>query len=155
MPATQDILREIVALNRRRTGAGIDPLEYQRWLDLSAKLRQEFPSHPPLGGRKETQIRIEFPDYDALLDAAMFNVQPIGIYVNTPFAAEVGVKFGLVVFVKESQNSYRGGVEVISNNVGPGFSTANLGMGMRFTQRASELRSVLEKISGTADAPAD
>jgi hypothetical protein len=155
MLTAQDILRKVVALNKRRAGEGLDPLEYQRWLDLSSKLRQEFPCHPPLGGRKETHIRIEFSDYDALLDATMFNIQPIGIYINTPFAADVGAKFGLNVFIKESQSSYRGGVEVVSNNIGPDFSTANLGMGMRFTERASELRSVLEKISGTTGAPAD
>jgi hypothetical protein len=46
MPEPLDRLREVAALNRRRTGEGITPLEY--WLDLSAKLRSDFPNHPPL-----------------------------------------------------------------------------------------------------------
>ena len=38
MPRTQDALREVVALNKRRTREGITPLEYLRWLDLYKSL---------------------------------------------------------------------------------------------------------------------
>ena len=148
MPSAQDLLREVFALNKRRTREGITPLEYQRWLDLGAKLRKEFPDHPPLGGPGETQIRVEFRDLEALRAATMLNVRPTGIYVGTPFAAEVGTKFGLAVFVKESGEDFRSRVEVVSNNVGPDFSTANLGMGMKFVDRDCELRRVLDRLCG-------
>ncbi len=152
MPTSQDMLREVVALNKRRTTEGITPIEYQRWLDLSAKLRQEYPDHPPLGGRGRTQIRIDFRDEEALLESTMFNIQPIGLFVNTPFAAEVGAKLGVVVFVKATGEELRAKVEVVSNNVGPGFSTAMLGMGLRFTERTSDLRAVLERLCAECDA---
>lgn len=148
MPGPQDLLREIFVLNRRRTSEGISPLEYQRWLDVSAKLRKEFPDHPPLGGRGDTCIRIEFGDHEELRAATMLNVRPIGLYVNTPFAAEVGTGFCLVVLVKETGCEYRSKVEVVSNNVGPDYSTANLGMGMKFTERSCELRSLLDELCG-------
>ncbi len=146
MSTAQSTLREVVALNKRRTTKGITPLEYQRWLDLSAKLRNEFPDHPPLGGRGETLIRVDFPSLDRLHDAAMFNIRPIGIYLDTPFAADVGTKLGLVVFIRESSEEFRGRVEVVSNNVGPDFSTANLGMGMKFTEKNCALREVLDRL---------
>ena len=151
MPRAQDVLREVVALNKRRTHEGLTPLEYQRWLDLSAKLRKHFPTHPSLGGRGETHIRVEYANSDALQDATMLNVHPIGIYANTPFAAEMGAKFGLVVFVKESGEEFRSRVEVVSNNVGPDFSTANLGMGMKFIENNCELRRVLNGLCGIGD----
>jgi hypothetical protein len=50
-------------------------------------------------------------------------------------AAEVGSKLG-----------------VVSNNVGPGFSTAMLGMGLRFTERKSDLRAALERLCEEHDA---
>ena len=148
MPEPQDRLREVAALNRRRTGEGITPLEYQRWLDLSAKLRSDFPNHPPLGGRGDTCIRVEFRDAADLRASTMQNVRPIGVYVNTPFAAEVGSTFLLVAIVKDTGVEFRSRVEVVSNNVGPGFSTANLGMGMRFREADCELRRVLDRLCG-------
>ncbi len=151
MPTPQDMLREVVALNKRRTTEGITPIEYQRWLDLSAKLRKAFPDHPRLGGRGLTQIRIDFRDEKELLESTMFNIRPIGLFISTPFAAEVGSKFGVVVFVKATGEELRAKVEVVSNNVGPGFSTAMLGMGLRFAQRDSELRAALEKLCAERD----
>ncbi len=146
MATPQDMLREVAALNRRRTRDGISPIEYQRWLDLRQKLSVAFPAYPPLKSRTTTWIRVEFRDEDALLDSMMFNIRPIGIFIMTPFAAEVGAKLGLVVFVQSTGEQLRARVEVVSNNVGPDFSTALLGMGLRFTERVSDLRSALEKI---------
>ncbi len=150
MPSAQDVLREVVALNKRRTAEGLTPLEYQRWLDLGGKLRKEFPGHPPLG-RGETQIRVEFRDFDRLRASTMLNIRPIGIYVNTPFAAEVGSNFGLVVFIKENGEEFRSRVEVVSNNVGPDYSTAHLGMGMKFIENDCQLRRVLDRLCGVVD----
>lgn len=149
--SAQDVLREVVALDERRTSEGISPLEYQRWLDLGEKLRKQFPGHPPLGGRGETRIRVELRDEDALRDATMLNVRPTGIYVNTPFAAEVGAKFALIVSVKQSGKEFRSRVEVVSNNVGPEYSTAKLGMGMKFLEKDCELRRVLDRLCVAGD----
>ena len=55
-----------------------------------------------------------------------------------------------MALIKESGVEYRGQVEVVSNNVGPDFSTANLGMGLRFTKSSSELRSLLDHLCGTS-----
>ena len=151
MSSLQDILREVFALNKRRTTEGITPLEYQRWLDLSGKLRKEFPSHPPLGGRGDTCIRVELEDEDALHNATMLNMLPIGIYVNTPFAAEVGTRLGLVVFIKSTAQEFRTRIEVVSTNIGPEFSTAHLGMGMKFVDRDCDLRRALNRLCDVSE----
>lgn len=147
MPSAQDVLRELASLDERRTTQGITPLEYLRWLDLEAQLRTEFPEEPSLPmGDAETFIRIEFRSERSLKSATMRNVRPTGIYVNTPFAPEIGTQFGLVVFVKDSRAEYRSRVEVVSNNMSSGFSTANLGMGMKFLDPECELRAVLDRL---------
>ena len=46
------------------------------------------------------------------------------------------------------RNHFRGDIEVVSNNVGPEFSTKQLGMGVRFTTPESDLRSFLDALCG-------
>ena len=145
MRSAQEILREVVGLNKRRTGEGLTPLEYQRWLDVSAQLRKAFPNHPPLG-RGETCLRIEYRDLEDLHSWVMLNIHPIGIFVNTPFAPEVGSRFRILATIKETGKQYESWVEVVSNNVGPDYSTAHLGMGLRFTRSSCELRSLLDEL---------
>ena len=74
----------------------------------------------------------------------MANVRPIGLFVPTPFAAEPGTKFELRVTVEETGDAYDSPVVVVSNNVGPGFSTQSLGMGVRFATGDCALRRALE-----------
>ena len=151
MQSPQNLLREFVALNRKRSGAGITPLEFQRWLDLSQQLRRKFPDHPPLGERGATRICVEFASRVALKDGVMLNGRPIGTFVATPFAPEKGTKFELRVLVVETGEEFESQVEVVSMNVGPEFSTQYLGMGLRFVQSRCDLRSVLDELCGFED----
>lgn len=147
-PSPQDLLREYAQLNRRRKGDGISPLELQRWSDLQGQLERAFPGRPPLGTGGTTRVRVEFASVEELRGAIMANVRPIGLFVNTPFAPETGTEFALRVFVKETQRSFDAAVVVISNNVGPDFSTAALGMGLRFSATQSTLRAELDRLYG-------
>ena len=151
MTNPQDLLREFIALNRQRSDTGVSLLEYQRWMDLSQQLRRKFPDHPPLGRRGATRIRVEFACRRALKSAVMLNVRPVGIFVATPFAPEKGTNFELRVCITETQEEFDSNVEVISNNVGPEFSTQNLGMGLRFVESRCDLRSVLNELCGFVD----
>ncbi len=146
MPSPQDLLREYVGLNRRRVAEGITPLEYQRWLDLGEQLARSFPNHPRLGPRGETRIRTKYRTRCELRESIMSNVRPIGLFVNTPFAADAGTEFELVVHLEESGEIWHGRVVVVSNNVGPGFTTASLGMGVRFRTARCELRAAVDAI---------
>ena len=144
-PSVQDLLREFAQLNGRRKGSGITPLEFQRWLDLRSKLEKAFPGRPPPDGGR-TRVLVEFESRVALSQSIMANVRPIGLFVPTPFAAEPGTKFELRVQIVETSETYDSPVVVVSNNVGPEFSTQNLGMGVRFTTSRGELHQVLDEL---------
>ena len=145
VPSPQKLLREFARLNRRRKDSGITPLELQRWLDLRSKLEKEFPGRPPPGGGT-THVVVGFESRHALRRAIMANLRPIGLFVPTPFAAEPGTNFGLTVTVEGTGERFAGPVIVASNNVGPGFSTQSLGMGVRFASEDCALRRALEAL---------
>jgi hypothetical protein len=144
----QDLLREFAQLNGRRTEEGVTPLEYVRWCDLRQRLARMFPDRPPLGGRGPTRVVVEFRTRERIKEAVMFNVRPIGLFINTPFAPETGTEFDLRVRLLETGEEFSSPVEVVSENVGPQFSTDRLGMGVRFTTGESDLRSFLDVLCG-------
>ena len=148
MASAQDLLREYAKLNRRRKGAeGITPLEYQRWSDLRGKLEKTFPGRSAPGGEGRSRIRVAFDCLDALADAAMFNVRPVGLFIATPFALESGTEFELIVEVQETGERFETRCRVVSNNVGPDFSTAALGMGVRFRSAETPLADRLAALT--------
>ena len=149
MRTPQDLLREYAHINRKRKGCGISALEYQRWLDLRRQLEQAFPNRPPLGTGGATRLRVEFSSLKQLADAVMWNVRPIGLFVHTPFAPDNGTRLVMVLVVEETGETHETPVVVISNNVGPDFSTADLGMGLRFTVQDCGLSARLEELCGS------
>ena len=149
MRAPQDLLREYAHLNRKRKGCGVSALEYQRWLDLRRQLEQAFPDRPPLGTGGATRLRVEFATVKKLADAVMWNVRPVGLFVHTPFAPDNGTNLVLVLVVEETGETHETPVVVVSNNVGPDFSTADLGMGLRFASRDCGLSARLEELCGS------
>ena len=149
MQALQDLLREYAQINRRRKSCGISPLEYQRWLDLRQQLEQAFPNRPALGTGGTTRLRVEFSRLEKLANSVMWNVKPVGLFVNTPFAPNIGTLFVMILVVKETGETYETPAVVVSSNVGPDFSTAALGMGLRLTVQDCGLFSRLEELCGS------
>ncbi len=147
MPSPQDLLREYAALNRRRGEEGVTPLEYQRWLDLGRQLDLLFPQRPVRRDPGPVRLRVEFESEDALREALMREVRPLGLFVPTPFTAEVGTRFELCLELRAPRESASGAVEVASTNVGPGFSTAALGMGLRLRRAEGPLHALLERFA--------
>lgn len=89
---------------------------------------------------------VEFKNRDRLAESVMMNVRPIGLFIDTPFAPESGTRLTLLVLVEDTGEVFRSRVVVVSNNVGPGFSTRSLGMGVRFSNSECELRAVLNEL---------
>ena len=129
MRANHDLLREYAQLDRRRKDDGITQLEFQRWLDLRERLERAFPGKSALGIGGNTRICVEFASPVALTKAVMMNLRPVGLFVLTPFALEEGTRFELRVTVEETREVFDSPVVVVSQNVGPEFSTTALGMG--------------------------
>lgn len=146
MASAQDLLREYAALNRKRSEEGVTPLEYQRWLDLGQQLDRLFPKRPVRRHPGSVRMRIEFESLSALGSAVMREIRPVGVFALTPFAAVVGTRFELWILVRETGESATGDVEVVSTNVGPGYSTNALGMGLRLRGTGGSLRALLERL---------
>ena len=92
---------------------------------------------------------MEFSTLKRLADAVMWNVRPIGLFVHTPFAPENGTRFVMILVVEETGETHETPVIVVSNNVGPDFSTADLGMGLRFMSQDCGLSARLEELCGS------
>ncbi len=78
----------------------------------------------------------------------MLNVRPVGLFVHTPFPPERGTQLELRVHVVDTGEIYSSRVCVVSNNVGPEFSTEAFGMGLKFRDADCELRAVLDELCG-------
>ena len=145
----QDLLREWALLNRKRKDSGVSPLEYLRWLDVRSKLEKLFPGKPVPGAGGKARVCIEFQNQHLLRAAVMKNVRPIGLFVRTPFGPEVGERFELRVQLLDLDERYDGAVTVVSNNVGPGFSTVDMGIGVRVQGEGSLQAKLFEVIGVT------
>jgi len=139
------LLREFGSLERKRVGSGVTPLEYQRWLDLQKRMQRAFPQgHRPDGvdrrrsTRATTRMLAEFENFEHLREAVIENVSRGGVFVSTPFAAEIGTDLILRIFVEESGERVDIPCEVVSNNVGNDFTTEVLGMGLKFKGLTSD-----------------
>ena len=148
-----DMLREFAGLNQKRKTDGVTPLEYQRWLDLGRRLAKAFPDLPKPARSGRVCIVVEFKSREELREVIMMNVRPIGLFIQTPFPPDEGTTFDLRVRVQETEELLSSRVVVVSNNVGPDYSTQCLGMGVRFCQAACELRAVLDELSGVGEDP--
>jgi len=133
------LVREFGALEKKRAGSGISPLEYQRWLDLKKVLEDRFPQGDGPGGRNRrasvripTRIRVQFATRDALRHAVISNVSHRGLFISTPFGLEIGSEFIVRLDLGDTGEVIEVPCEVVSNNVGEDLSSLRLGMGVKF-----------------------
>ena len=144
------LFREYADLERKRCGDGVTPLEYLRWLDLDARLSA---GRPGAGGderrlhkRHKTTLRVEFGSVDHFRDAYIRDLSRGGVFVATPFAAEIGTELVLRIRLASSERSYEMPGVVVTNNVGDGFTTRSLGMGVHFRPTNAQQRNDLEEL---------
>ncbi len=152
------MFREYAALERLRSGAGVTPLEYQRWLDLRTRLeskltqqhgeRREF-------DRKPTRLRVDFRSEQSLHRAVIRNLSRGGVFVATPFAAEVGTTLILLLQIQDTGESVEVPGVVVTNNVADGFSTARMGMGVRFEGLSEQQQEWVDSLLVDSAAGAD
>ncbi len=163
----QLLFREYMHLDRKRTGDGLTPLEYQRWRALSRELGKRFSKGPPKGGaerrdsvRVPTRLKVSFASPDAVSQAWMTNISRGGLFINTAFPAETGTRLDLELRIESTAETLRVPVEVVSSNVGDAFNTGELGMGVRFMPMPDGLRKKLDDFyeavgARRADSPQD
>jgi uncharacterized protein (TIGR02266 family) len=133
------LLREFGQLDKARSREGLTPLQYQRWLDLKRTLAKHVePGAGPEGIERRNHLRlpmrllVEYRSRDSLRSAMITNLSRGGVFINTAFAPEIGARFTLCLRIDETQEAVDVPCEVVSHNVGDGFSTQTLGMGLKF-----------------------
>jgi uncharacterized protein (TIGR02266 family) len=156
------LLREFGLLDRKRSADGVTPLEYQRWRDLKKTLANSIPQVAAPSGRDRrqhvrvpTRILIDFRSSDELREAVISNISHGGLFINTPFAPDIGQEFMLCLRVGESTEVLDVPCEVISNNVGNGFTTDTLGMGVKFKNLDAQQREAVDRLFESALAAED
>ncbi len=159
-----EMFREYADIERRRSSSGVTALEYQRWLDLRArlaKLRTDgsrgAPADVPATAAGDepcsaTRLLVEFTTPECLRRAWMHNVLGDGVFIDTPFAADVGTEFELVIAVKDVEQPFLIPASVVSNNVADGFSTEQLGMGVRFHLGGAKAREAFGELRAVVRA---
>ncbi|CAN0249344.1 unnamed protein product [Discosporangium mesarthrocarpum] len=136
------LMREFGSLERKRLGAGVTPLEYQRWLDLKGQIGHSFAKSrraglQAMGGsegkERPTRLLVEYRDREHLLESIVSNLQPAGFFVATPFAAEVGVTFSMRVSLEE-EGEVADVPVVVATSISQGahtLSTMSMGMSVK------------------------
>lgn len=140
------LMREFGTLERQRLHAGVTPLEYQRWLDLKGKIGKSFAKTRRAGleraggessnesaGARLTRLVLEYRSRDELLDSVVDHIRPVGLFVPTPFAAEVGTNFLARVTLELEGDSADLPVCVVTS-ISEGaqtLSTMSMGMGVK------------------------
>jgi uncharacterized protein (TIGR02266 family) len=144
------LFREYMQLENKRVGQGVTPLEFQRWLDVKKTLGKHFQAGPDRERRSservETRIRVAFKSEELFRQAAIRNLSRGGVFIATPFAAEVGTELVLRIHIQSSSVDLEVPGVVASNNVSDGHSTGVLGMGVRFGNLSEEQKSALDAV---------
>lgn len=134
-PSVVAMFREYAVLERLRSSTGVTPLEYQRWLDLRTRLEAQLPQVPGDRRRFErtpTRLKVGFKSERSLQRAVIRNLSRGGVFVATPFAADVGTSLELLLRIDDTGELVEIPGVVVSSNVSDGISTARMGMGVRF-----------------------
>lgn len=147
------LLREFAVLDRKRTNEGVSPLEYQRWLDLRKRLDEGL-GNAELPGRMErrasarvpTRIRVEFTTPGRFQQATIRNLSDGGLFIGTPFAAEIGTTLVLSISIHSTGEVLDLPVEVVTNNMGDGFSTTAFGMGVKFVALSTSQKTAVHNL---------
>ena len=153
MRTIQQDFREFAHLDRKRTGDGVTPREYRRWLLLRHRLDKVFTSGPPAGqSERRTSLRVPtrlMVSYDALsgLDGVLTNLSRTGCFIRADLPAPVGTRLDLMLNGEDLPEVLELQAEVVSIDVRQDGSTlGERGMGLRFLQLSADTQKKLDSI---------
>lgn len=148
----QSLFREYVRLERKRVREGTTPEEHRRLCELGERLHKRLSVGPPGGSERRTSVRTvtrivaEFRTPDDLQRAIIRNLSGTGVFVSTAAPPEIGTELALRVRVASSGRVVDLPGVVVSRHVGDGFSTSDLGMGVRFRPLDELQQSALDDL---------
>ena len=133
------LMREFGGLERKRLGAGVTPLEYQRWLDLKGQIGKNFAKAradglQAMGGaegkERPTRLVVAYKNREHLIESIVSNIQPAGFFVPTPFAAEVGTTFLVRLSLEEEGEVADVPIVVVTSITQGAHTLSTMSMGM-------------------------
>lgn len=161
MRTIQEDFREFVHLDRRRTGDGVTPAQYRRWLELRHRLDKVFSAGPPEGQaerrgslRIPTRLRVSY-DPVSRLEGVVRNLSRTGCFICSDLPAPVGTRLQLVLGGRGMGEPLELDAKVVSHDVTHDGATPGLrGMGLRFVDVGPEARKKLDELYAGLEAAA-
>jgi len=159
MRTLQEDFREFAHLDRKRTGDGVSPREYRRWLLLRHRLDKAFTSGPPEGlTERRTSLRVPTRlrvSYDRLagLEGVLGNLSRSGCFIRTDLPAPVGTRLDLVLRSDGLPDDLELPAEVVSIDMRhDGEEAGERGMGLRFLDVPPEAQKQLDMLYAGLEA---
>lgn len=154
------LMREFGGLERQRLGAGVTPLEFQRWLDLKGQIGRNFARSRSAGldatggedpRARPTRLAIRYRSRNALIESIVPNIRPAGFFVPTPFAADVGTIFlARISLDREGESADIPATVVTSISQGAHtLSTMSMGMSLKILKPTRLQESGISKLFGS------
>jgi len=161
MRTIQEDFREFAHLDRKRTGDGVSPREYRRWLQLRHRLDKAFTSGPPEGQserraslRVPTRLRVSY-DRFAGLEGVLASLSRTGCFLRTDLPAPVGTRLELVLRSEVLPEALELPAEVVSIDMRhDGGNTEERGMGLRFLGLSPAAQKQLDTLYAGLEAAA-
>jgi Tfp pilus assembly protein PilZ len=137
------LFRAFMALDRKRSGAGLTPEELRRWTELKRRLSRHFTpgvsdEHADQRGSLRVPTRLAVSSLGRLVASLMTNLNRRGVFVETEHSLDIGTRVELRIQIQDTGEIIQVPAEVVSQNLGPGFESQPPGMGMRFRDASPE-----------------
>jgi len=147
------LFRQFVALDRKRAADGLSPDELERWHALKRSLGKKFSpgltdhrADERASVRVPTRLQVTFRDVGELRKSLLTNLSRGGLFVATDRPAEIGTRLELRIHVENPDRLIVVPAEVVSQNVGPGFSSDHHGMGLRFLEMEDDAKRLVDEL---------
>lgn len=143
------LLRECKQLDEKRATSSLTPAEHGRWLELKHRLGARLgPSQCErrASARLETRLDVSFETPEQFQEAVISNLSLGGMFVSTAFPAEMGTKLTVALYIESIGTRLDLPCVVVSQNVGAGFDTSLLGMGLKFAGLTKIQRKAVDRL---------
>jgi uncharacterized protein (TIGR02266 family) len=147
------LFRAYMALDRKRSGAGLSPEELRRWTELKRRLSRHFTpgvsdEHADQRGslRVPARLAVSFSSLGQLVASLMTNLSRRGVFVETEHPLDIGTRVELRIQIQDTGETIEVPAEVVSQNLGPGFESEPPGMGMRFRDAGPEVEKRIDEL---------
>lgn len=153
-PNLSAAFREYMALERaRESDQGISIAEYQRWLQLKRILNRHF--QPGVQDTHEdrresvripSRLRVGFQSYGDIRESLMTNFSRGGVFIATAEPLPMGSTMRLRLTIQESGQVLDVKGEVASLNTGPGLTSEEFGMRIKFVQLSEDEAKAIDDL---------